>query len=40
MKIYVADQYTGKSGLFFTNDQGNRDELVSKNRALLFGMLF
>ena len=40
IKIYVADQYTGKSGIFFTNDQGNRDELVSKNRALLFGMLF
>ena len=39
-KIYVADQYTGKSGIFFANDQGNRDELVSKNRALLFGMLF
>lgn len=39
-KIYIADQYTGKSGIYFTNDQGNRDELVSKNRALLFGMLF
>jgi len=39
-KIYVADQYTGKSGIYFVNDQGNRDELVSKNRALLFGMLF
>ena len=39
-KIYVADQYTGKSGIFFVNDENNRDELVSKNRALLFGMLF
>ena len=39
-KIYIADEYTGKSGIYFTNDQGNRDELVSKNRALLFGMLF
>jgi|TARA_R110002153_G_scaffold271110_1_gene438119 hypothetical protein len=39
-KIYVADEYTGKSGIFFANDQGSRDELVSKNRALLFGMLF
>lgn len=39
-KIYVADQSTGKSGLFFVNDEGNRDELVSKNRALLYGMLF
>lgn len=40
IKIYVADQSTGKSGIFFANDQGNRDELVSKNRALLYGMLF
>ncbi len=39
-KIYIANQYTGKSGIFFANDQGSRDELVSKNRALLFGMLF
>lgn len=39
-KIYVADEYTGKSGIFFANDQDNRDELVSKNRALLFSMLF
>lgn len=39
-KLYIADQSTGKSGIFFANDQGNRDELVSKNRALLYGMLF
>ena len=39
-KIYIADQYTGKSGIYFVNDEDNRDELVSKNRALLFGMLF
>jgi hypothetical protein len=39
-KIYVGNEYTGKSGIFFANDQGSRDELVSKNRALLFGMLF
>ena len=39
-KIYIADEYTGKSGIFFANDQDNRDELVSKNRALLFSMLF
>ena len=39
-KIYVSNQSTGKSGIFFVNDESNRDELVSKNRALLFGMLF
>ena len=39
-KIYVSDQYTGKTGIYFVNANNNRDELVSKNRALLFGMLF
>lgn len=32
-------QYPGKTGIFFTNEV-NTDELVSKNRALLFSMLF
>jgi hypothetical protein len=40
IKLYVNDQYTGKTGIFFANAEQNRDELVSKNRALLFGMLF
>ena len=39
-KIYVSNQSTGKSGVFFVNQSETRDELVSKNRALLFGMLF
>lgn len=39
-KLYVSNQSTGKSGIFFVNDESNRDELVSKNRALLFSMLF
>jgi len=38
--IYSRPQSTGKSGLFFVNTENNRDELVSKNRALLFSMLF
>jgi hypothetical protein len=40
IKIYISDQYTGKTGIYFANAEENRDELVSKNRALLFGMLF
>lgn len=40
IKLYVSDQYTGKTGIYFANAEQNRDELVSKNRALLFGMLF
>jgi hypothetical protein len=38
--IYSKPQSTGKTGLFFVNTENNRDELVSKNRALLFSMLF
>jgi len=39
-KIYVSNEYTGKTGIYFVNENETRDELVSKNRALLFGMLF
>lgn len=42
-KIYTVNSDTtpapGKTGIYFTN-QGNSDELVAKNRALLFSMLF
>lgn len=38
--VYAKSESTGKSGLFFVNNEGTRDELVSKNRALLFSMLF
>tara|TARA_B110000977_G_scaffold199514_1_gene287130 strand:- start:1479 stop:2561 length:1083 start_codon:yes stop_codon:yes gene_type:complete len=40
VKLYVNNQYSGKTGIYFINAENNRDELVSKNRALLFGMLF
>jgi len=38
--IYSKSQSVGKSGIYFVNTENNRDELVSKNRALLFSMLF
>ena len=40
IKLYVSNQSTGKTGIYFANAEENRDELVSKNRALLFSMLF
>jgi len=40
IKVYTSNQYSGKTGIYFVNSEDNRDELVSKNRALLFGMLF
>jgi hypothetical protein len=42
-KIYTVNSNTtpdpGKTGIYFIN-QGNSDELVAKNRALLFSILF
>ena len=42
-KIYTQDSNTtpapGKTGIYFTS-LGNSDELVAKNRALLFSILF
>ena len=40
IKLYVDNQGIGNTGIYFANAENNRDELVSKNRALLFGMLF
>jgi len=34
------DQTRGNTGIFFVNSNENRDELISKNRALLYSMLF
>lgn len=39
-KIYVSNESTGRTGIYFVNSNETRDELVSKNRALLFGMIF
>ena len=39
-KLYSKTQSTGGSGLFFINKSNNRDELVSKNRALVYSMVF
>ena len=38
--IYSRAENSGKTGIYFVNTENNRDELVSKNRALLFSMLF
>lgn len=40
IKIYSSDESNGKTGLFFVNKEQTRDELISKNRSLLFSMLF
>jgi len=40
IKIYSKSPDTGKTGIYFVNENNYNDELISKNRALLFGMLF
>jgi hypothetical protein len=40
IKLYSKSPSTGKTGLFYINEESVQDEIVSKNRALLYGMLF
>ena len=40
IKLYSSDQGAGATGLYFVNKDSTKDEIISKNRALLFGMLF
>jgi len=40
VKIYSKEQGTGATNIYYVNETGRRDELISNNRALLYGMLF
>jgi len=40
VRIYTKSQSTGKTGLYYVNNSNTRDEIISKNRSLLFSMLF
>ena len=40
VKLYGDTQDTGGTGLHFVNSTGTNDEIISNNRALLYGMLF
>jgi hypothetical protein len=39
-KLYMQTESYGQTGMFFINAQGTRDELISKNRSILYSMLF
>tara|TARA_B110000902_G_scaffold69966_1_gene82849 strand:+ start:217 stop:1515 length:1299 start_codon:yes stop_codon:yes gene_type:complete len=39
-RLYSKTLSTGKTGLFFINENNYKDEIISKNRALLYSMLF
>lgn len=40
VKLFTSTEYSGKTGIYFVNENETRDELVSKNRSLLFSMIF
>ena len=40
VKIYSKDQGGGSTGIYFVNSNETQDELVSRNRALLYSMIF
>lgn len=40
IRIYTMSQSTGKTGIYYVNSSNTRDEIISKNRSLLFSMLF
>jgi len=40
VKIYSRAQGPGGTGLYFVNDEDTRDELVSKSKAILYGLIF
>ena len=40
VKVYSKSQGTGKTGLYYVNSNDTNDEIVSKNRSLLFSMIF
>lgn len=40
VKLYATDQGTGDTGLYYVNKDNTQGELISKNRALLYSMLF
>lgn len=40
LKLYVSNESTGGTGLFFVNAESRRDEIISNNRSLIYSMIF
>jgi hypothetical protein len=38
--IYAKQEADGGTGIFFVNENGTQDELISRNKALLFSIIF
>jgi hypothetical protein len=40
VKIYASDQSIGGTGIYFVNKEQTRDELVSRSKSILYGIIF
>lgn len=40
VKIYTSSESSGNTGIYFVNQNETRDEIISKNRSLVFSMIF
>lgn len=40
IKVYSKEEADGGTGLFFVNENGTRDEIISRNKALLYSIIF
>lgn len=40
VNLYVTTRNTGGSGIYFVHEDTTRDEIISNNRALVYGMIF
>lgn len=40
VKVYSKEEADGGTGLFFINENGTNDELISRNKALLYSIIF
>lgn len=39
-RIYNSTESIGGTGIYFVNEEGTRDEMVSRSRAILYGIIF
>jgi hypothetical protein len=40
VRMYSKDEADGGTGIYFINEQGTADELISRNKSLLFSIIF
>ena len=40
VKLYTKEEADGGTGLFFVNENATRDEIISRNKALLYSIIF